>query len=843
MKKHSAVFIVAVVLLLMLLPVGVSAENAGTAVSDFEYVLQPDGSILLENYIGESDTVLVPDSYLLEGTLHPVVLESKTVFSENTSLVEVTLSPGVGFQNNSMAWLFYGCTSLQTAVLSGLDTSAVTDLSRMFAKCEALSRIEGYTQWDTSSVLSIAYMFHQTKSLKEVDLRNWDLSGLKNSGWCFQLCGAESILLPDNLAVISAGFLNHASKVKGSSFVIPAGVKRIGYAHTLYDFATASLTEILVAAGNTNYKAVDGILYSADGKEMLAIPRSKTFENGVYEIPEGVEFLGELSFSRNYNVKKLLLPDSYRLAVIKKYDPAYIVYQDVGNLNSGLNLHIAVYCYTGVTQYAVKESNPWYKSHEGVIYSKDMTALLAVPTRYDRLLQIPEGVITWEEEAMWCAGTTAYALMKNCPGVTIPSTMLTIPQMQIDKLNWLERTYRGFTIKVSKDNPNYHTDAQGQLQHKPMIGDMTISFEQDTFVYDGTAKEPLPEIRQDQRVLELGKDYVVEYADNIAAGTATVTITAKGDQCGSTQCTFTILPAQPDYAIPVNSTAVYGQCLQDIPLPAFFTWNEPETLVGAVGSNVHYADYWNQDPNYARVERIAIPVEVAPKVLQEDAIWVRPLDFWSCERLKPAVRVTDGDTPVNGEEYRVEYKNNFWCGRGTAILTDNAGGSYAVSGTAYFWIIPGPFFWAGLLLILWCCTTGRILRRSIKETDGKTGHDKAGEISQQGSGDGVAGLLDSGSTEVNADGVEGCLGGTQHDSGGSANQRVHPVTCHQLSANSKGSTTADGPDQNKNRSLRRNTKKAKDRSKKPAERIHSTGRAEHVDGGEQQDQCGDQTQQ
>lgn len=45
---------------------------------------------------------------------------------------------------------------------------------------------------------------------------------------------------------------------------------------------------VVLAAGNTNYKAVDGILYSSDGKEMLAVPRNKAFENGVYEIPEGV---------------------------------------------------------------------------------------------------------------------------------------------------------------------------------------------------------------------------------------------------------------------------------------------------------------------------------------------------------------------------------------------------------------------------------------------------------------------------------------------------------------------------------------------------------------------------
>lgn len=306
--------------------------------------------------------------------------------------------------------------------------------------------------------------FNQTKALEKVDLSRWDLSHVTNSGWCFQFCNASQILLPDSLKTISAGFVNHASKYTGNTFAVPAGVEKIGYAHTFYDFGTGDFAEFTVAEGNVHYIAIDGILYSADGEELLAVPRSKTFAGGVYEIPEGVTFLGELCFSRNYNITTLVLPDSLDIYYVGLNDPNYIIHGDDGNLNAGSNLNIAIYCYTGITSYAVKDTNPNYASVDGIIYSKDMTAVVAVPSRYDRHLNIPEGVTTWAYEAMWAADSaTVTGLMSGCPGVSIPSTLVDISQDQIDKLNRLKTANNAFSITVSADNPVYCLDESGYL--------------------------------------------------------------------------------------------------------------------------------------------------------------------------------------------------------------------------------------------------------------------------------------------------------------------------------------------------------------------------------------------
>ena len=479
--------VLAVVVILLVLPVQAQAAEL-TPLSDFTYTVEND-AVVLSRYTGSGTVVTVPGSYELEGTVYPVVLVSSTVFRA-TGVTEVTLLEGVDFKENSMAllfaqcskltkadinapdtsdiinmaYLFYDCKALQSLDLSGLETGAVKSMQNMFTLCNQLANFTGYESWDTGSLLSMYQMFADVKKLSVIDLSGWDLDQVVNTGWCFQNCTASQIKLPQNLAVISAGFMNHASGVTGSSFAIPQGTQRIGYAHTFYDFGTSTFAEFTVEQGNTAYKTVDGILYSADGTELLAIPKAKTFPGNVFTVPEGVNFMGELSFSRNYNISTLVLPDSFVLKTVPVNDPAYIIYQDVGNLNAGTNLSIAVYK-TGISAYSVAESNPNYKALDGILYSKDMTAVAAIPTAYKGKIVIPAGVTAWKSEALWAPKDTD-SLLEGCTGVTIPASCTQIAQDQIDKINRLAVAYDTFVITVDAGNEKYYVNEKGQLDNK-----------------------------------------------------------------------------------------------------------------------------------------------------------------------------------------------------------------------------------------------------------------------------------------------------------------------------------------------------------------------------------------
>jgi uncharacterized repeat protein (TIGR02543 family) len=63
-----------------------------------------------------------------------------------------------------------------------------------------------------------------------------------------------------------------------------------------------------------------------------------------------------------------------------------------------------------------------------------------------------------------------------------------------------------------------------------------------TQVYTGSAIEPAVTVKDGETTLTLGTDYEVAYSNNVNAGTATVTITGKGNYSDSKEATFTISP-------------------------------------------------------------------------------------------------------------------------------------------------------------------------------------------------------------------------------------------------------------------------------------------------------------
>ena len=57
---------------------------------------------------------------------------------------------------------------------------------------------------------------------------------------------------------------------------------------------------------NALYKAVDGVLYSRDGKTLIAYPNIRKDEH--FDVPAGVEHIGAYAFSNNENLKTISLP-------------------------------------------------------------------------------------------------------------------------------------------------------------------------------------------------------------------------------------------------------------------------------------------------------------------------------------------------------------------------------------------------------------------------------------------------------------------------------------------------------------------------------------------------------
>lgn len=89
--------------------------------------------------------------------------------------------------------MFMRFSQLETADLSGMDTSSVVCIDDMFGFCTSLESID-MTGWDTSSVKDANAVFNGCSSLKAIDLSGWDTSSLEHMYGMFFGCGALTSL-------------------------------------------------------------------------------------------------------------------------------------------------------------------------------------------------------------------------------------------------------------------------------------------------------------------------------------------------------------------------------------------------------------------------------------------------------------------------------------------------------------------------------------------------------------------------------------------------------------------------------------------------------------------------
>ena len=90
-------------------------------------------------------------------------------------------------QGRSMLGMFQYCSSITSLDLSGLDTSAVTNMSSMFASCKALPSLD-LSSFNTASVTNMSYMFFKCTSLTSLDLSSFNTSAVTNMQGIFFYC-------------------------------------------------------------------------------------------------------------------------------------------------------------------------------------------------------------------------------------------------------------------------------------------------------------------------------------------------------------------------------------------------------------------------------------------------------------------------------------------------------------------------------------------------------------------------------------------------------------------------------------------------------------------------------
>ncbi|WP_291292092.1 BspA family leucine-rich repeat surface protein [Enterococcus sp.] len=101
----------------------------------------------------------------------------------HTDVERILLSDTVTLQSSADN-LFSDLRRVVEIETNKFDTSNVTTMSSMFARCSNIEEID-VSNWNTSSVTSMSSMFHSASRLKNIDVSNWNTSNVRNMGFLF----------------------------------------------------------------------------------------------------------------------------------------------------------------------------------------------------------------------------------------------------------------------------------------------------------------------------------------------------------------------------------------------------------------------------------------------------------------------------------------------------------------------------------------------------------------------------------------------------------------------------------------------------------------------------------
>jgi len=220
-----------------------------------------------------------------------------------------------------------------------------------------------------------------------------------------------SVILPEGVTAIENWAFGDGASL--TSVDLPASLSSIGdYAFNSCD----KMAAFNVAAGNSVYESIDGVLFSKEDSTLLFYPLASSRTS--YTVPDGTKAIADDAFSDS-SLVSVTLPESLESigdhAFVRNHSltgihiPANVSSIMTGAFRDCLSL-------TGIT---VSEENTAFKSVDGVLFSKDGTVLLSYPSgKTASSYTVPDGVLE--------IGPLAFIEVDNLTSVTLPEGLTTI---------------------------------------------------------------------------------------------------------------------------------------------------------------------------------------------------------------------------------------------------------------------------------------------------------------------------------------------------------------------------------------------------------------------------------
>jgi hypothetical protein len=330
----------------------------------------------------------------------------------NKSLTELIVCPGgyVGHYviptsvTSVATYAFYRCNGLTGATIP----DGITAIPQsMFSNCVGLERIT-----IPDSVTSIGNTaFYNCAGLTSIAMPD----GITSIGnFAFWGCASlTEMTLPTGLTSLGAHACDGCAAL--TRVTIPSGLTSIASGAFVH---CSALTTIDVAPANSDFSAVDGILFDKTQSTLIHCPGGLA---GDYVIPATVTTVSDGAFASCPNLTRLVVPSSVQSI------------ERLGDCPSLMAID-------------VDPANPTYRSIDGVLYQGDH--LIRCPQTREGEFRIADGT------AVVAHGAFTYC--RDLTRVTIPSTVLDLPRTAFGECPRLS------AISVTSDNPSYR-DLEGVL--------------------------------------------------------------------------------------------------------------------------------------------------------------------------------------------------------------------------------------------------------------------------------------------------------------------------------------------------------------------------------------------
>ena len=248
------------------------------------------------------------------------------------------------------------------------------------------------------------------------------------------------------------------------------------------------------------------------------------------------------------------------------------------------------------------------------------------------------------------------------------------------------------TIAAKADSRNYTGQATAQWSIVAADANtFTVTLSEETFVYDGTAKQPSVTVKDGETVLTAETDYTVAYENNVNAGTGKATVTGKGNYSGTKEATFAITKATLSEMTLDPTTFVYNKTAQTASVTSVKAGEldvaaTDYSVSGNTGTNVgtYTVTVTATGNNYQGTLNKDFTISAANASLFDVTLGTTTYTYDGTEK-QPTVTVKDGETVLTANtDYTVAYTNNQ--NAGTATVTVTGKGNYTDAKTANFTI-------------------------------------------------------------------------------------------------------------------------------------------------------------